>query len=147
MNMQEKVSELTDRMKEAARTWANRKIDELAADRPQLKVASSYLKRGLYNWMEREDGRIRSMVDGLMLFVADKDGNINADVLLDDAAAMFADMEVRHADIAGFGLDYGQGAVVLNIPRNAIYDLIFGDLGQVKITTADFLEIKEMIVR
>lgn len=81
----ENIAEFIGNTKVAVKNWANGKIDELAANRPRLKAASTYLKRGFSNWMDRQDKRINSMVDGVALFVADKDGNIDTDTLIDDA--------------------------------------------------------------
>lgn len=145
MYLKEETAKLTDNLKVAVKEWANGKIDELAAGRPKLKAASVYLKRGLDNWMEREDKRINSMVDGISLFVADKDGNIDTDTLIDDAVAMFKEMDVNFSEIGMFGIEYGKGAVKINIPHNIFFDMIFGDLGQIRITADDLLEIKQMI--
>lgn len=145
MYLKEETAKLTDNLKVAVKEWANGKIDELAAGRPKLKAASVYLKRGLDNWMEREDKRINSMVDGITLFVADKDGNIDTDTLIDDAVAMFKEMDVNFSEIGMFGIEYGKGAVKINIPHNIFFDMIFGDLGQIRITADDLLEIKQMI--
>lgn len=145
MYLKEETAKLTGNIKVAIKNWANGKIDELAADRPKLKAASVYLKRGLNNYMEREDKRINSMVDGITLFVADKDGNIDTDTLIDDAVSMFKEMDVNFAEIGMFGIEYGKGAVTINIPHNIFFDMIFGDLGKVRITADDLLEIKQMI--
>lgn len=144
-NIKENIAELTGNIKVAMRNWANGKIDELAADRPKLKAASVYLKRGLNNYMEREDKRINSIVDGISLFVADKEGNIDTDMLIDDAVSMFREMDINFAEIGIFGIEYGKGAVKINIPHNFFLDMIFGELGQIKITADDLLEIKQMI--
>lgn len=145
MYLKEETAKLTGNIKAAIKNWANGKIDELAADRPKLKAASVYLKRGLSNYMEREDKRINSMVEGISLFIADKDGNIDTDTLIDDAVTMFKEMDINFAEIGVFGIEYGKGAVTINIPHNIFFDMIFGDLGQVKITADDLLEIKQMI--
>lgn len=145
MYLKEETAKLTGNIKVAVRNWANAKIDELAADRPKLKAASVYLKRGLSNYMEREDKRINSMVDGITLFVADKDGNIDTDTLIEDAVGMFKEMDVNFAEIGMFGIEYGKGVITVNIPHNIFLDMIFGDLGQIKITADDLLEIKQMI--
>lgn len=144
-NIKENTAELTGNIKVAVKNWANGKIDELAAGRPRLKAASVYLKRGLNNYMERVDKRINSMVDGISLFVADKDGNIDTDMLIDDAVAMFKEMDVNFAEIGMFGIEYGKGAITVNIPHNILFDMIFGDLGQVRITADDLLDIKKML--
>lgn len=145
MYLKEETARLTGDLKAAVRKWAYGKIDELAADRPKLKAASVYLKRGLNNYMEREDKRINSMVDSLTLFVADKDGKIDTDMLIDDAVTMFKEMDVAYAEIGSFGIEYGKGAVTINIPHNVFLDMIFGDLGQIRITAEDILEIKQLM--
>ncbi len=145
MYLKEETAKLTGDLKTAVRKWANSKIDELSASRPQLKAASVYLKRGLSNYLEREDKRIKSMVDGIALFIADKNGNINTDMLIDDAVTMFKEMDVMHAEIGAFNIEYGKGAVTINIPHNFLLDMIFGDLGKITITADDLLEIKTLI--
>lgn len=145
MYLKEETTRLTGDLKNAVRKWGYGKIDELSANRPRLKAASVYLKRGLNNYMEREDKRISSMVDGLTMFVADKDGNIDTDMLIDDAVTMFREMDVAHTEIGAFGIEYGKGAVTINIPHNVFLDMIFGDLGKITITADDLLEIKALM--
>lgn len=129
----------------AVRQWSVRKIDELCADRPKLKAASVYLKRGLNNWLDREGNKAVEMVDTLALFAADKDGNIDANTLVDDAVAIFREMDKNYTEVGAFGVEYGLGEVVIHIPHNLLLDMIFGDLGQIKITADDILELKSLM--
>lgn len=145
MYLKEETAKLTDDLKNAVRKWASGKIDELSINRPQLKAASIYLKRGLNNYMERESKRINSIADGLAMFITDKNGNININTLIDDAVAMFKEMDVAHINIGSFGIDYGKGTIAVNIPHNIFLDMIFGDLGKITITAEDLLEIKALI--
>ena len=145
MYLKEETARLTDDMKDAIRKWAYGKIDELSASRPRLKAASVYLKRGMNNYLEREGKLINSMVDGLTMFVADKDGNIDTDMLIDDAVTMFKEMDVAYAEIGAFGIEYGKGSVTINIPHNVFLDMIFDDLGKITITADDLLEIKALM--
>lgn len=145
MYLKEETARLTGDLKNTVRKWAYGKIDELSASRPRLKAASVYLKRGLNNYMEREDKRINSMIDGITLFVADKDGKIDTDMLIDDAVTMFREMDVAYAEMGAFGIEYGKGAITINIPHNVFLDMIFGDLGKITITADDLLEIKAMM--
>lgn len=145
MYLKEETEKLTADLKNAVKEWAYAKIDELGQNRPKLKAASVYLKRGLNNYIEREEKSINSMIDGISLFVADKDGNIDTDMLIDDAITMFKEMDVAYADIGAFGIEYGKGKIVINIPHNVLLDMIFGDLGKVTITANDILEIKALM--
>ena len=124
--------------------WANYKIDSLVESRPNLKVASTYLKRGVRNWVARENKRIDSMIDNVALFISDEQGNINTDVIIDDFLEMFKAMDVQEVNMGVFDVEYGKGEIKINIPHNPILDMLMGDLGQIKITTEDILEIKDL---
>lgn len=124
--------------------WANDKIDALVECRPNLKMASTYLKRGVRNWIARENGRIDKMVDNIALFISDEEGNINTDVVIDDFLEMFKAMDVQKVDMGIFGVEYGKGEIKINIPHNPILDMLMGDLGQIRITCEDILEIKDL---
>lgn len=124
--------------------WANYKIDALVTSRPKLKLASTYLKRGVRNWVAKETGRINNTIDNILLFVADENGNVNTDILINDLVEMFKAMDVQNIKMGVFDIEYGKGEVKINIPHNPILDMLMGDLGQVKIATEDILEIKEL---
>ena len=124
--------------------WATYKIDTLVECKPNLKVASTYLKRGVRNWIAREKCRIDKMVDNVALFIADEHGNINTDVIIDDFLEMFNVMDVQKANMGIFDIEYGKGEIKINIPHNPVIDLFMGDLGQIKITCDDILEIKDL---
>lgn len=145
MYLREEVAKLATDLKASVRTWAENKIDELCTTRPRMKAASVYMKRGLNNWLDREEGRIENMVDTLALFVADQDGKIDADTLFDDAVKMFREMDVNYTKIANFAVEYGKGEVSIVIPRNVFLDMIFGDLGKVTITADDIMELKSLM--
>lgn len=147
MYLQEDTAKLTADIKQSVKTWAESKIDELCATKPKLNAASVYLKRGINNWLDREESSLNEMVDNLALFITDKDGIIDTNTLIDDAVAIFRDMDVNYSKIGAFGVEYGKGAITINIPHNVLFDLIFGDLGQIKITADDILEIKAMLER
>ena len=124
--------------------WANYKIDSLVESRPNLKVASTYLKRGVRNWVARENKRIDSMIDNVALFISDEQGNINTDVIIDDFLEMFKAMDVQEVNMGVFDVEYGKGEIKINIPHNPILDMLMGDLGQIKITCDDIMEIKDL---
>ena len=52
--------------------WACYKIDALVECKPHLKMASTYLKRGVHNWLVRENASIDNMVENAALFIADE---------------------------------------------------------------------------
>lgn len=145
MYLLEETSKLAADVKLSVRTWAENKIDELCETRPRLKAASVYLKRGLNNWLDREEKQVDDMVDTLALFVADSEGKIDADMLIDDAVKMFREMDKNFFELGAFNIEYGKGEVIIHIPHNVFLDLIFGDLGQIKISADDLLELKNLM--
>lgn len=144
MYAKEEICNFKKDLKCNIKKWAEGKITSLCADRPKLKPASVYLKRGLNNWLDREDARIDNMVDNVLLFVTDENGNIDTDVIMTDLIAMFKEMDVQQAVVGSFLVEYGKGEIVVHIPHHPLLDLIFNDLGQVKITSEDIWEIKDM---
>ena len=144
MYAKEEICKFKKDLKCNIKKWAEGKIISLCADRPKLKPASVYLKRGLGNWLDREDARIDNMVDNVLLFVTDENGCIDTDLIIDDLISMFKDMEVQQMTVGNFLVEYGGGEVVIHIPHHPLLDIIFGDLGQIKITAEDFVEMKEL---
>lgn len=145
MYIKEEISQLKGDMKTAINNWAEHKIDTLVAEKPKLMPASVYLKRGLHNWLDHNDADIDEMIDTAVLFIADKDGNIDFNTIMEDAMNMFRMMEKQQTKWGIFGIEYGKGEIVINIPHNPLLDIVFGDLGQVKINADDIMEIKDML--
>lgn len=81
----------------------------------------------------------------MMLFVSDKNGGIDSDLLINDAVDMFKMMDKQQMQFGAFSLEYGKGEILISIPHNPWLDLIFGDLGQVRLTADDLLEIKNLL--
>lgn len=145
MYLKEETAKLTADIKKSVKMWGEKKIDELCAERPRMKAASVYLKRGLNNWLDREEKQVDDMVCTLTLFAADKEGKIDTNTLIDDAVNIFREMDVNYSKIGAFGVEYGKGAVTISIPHNVLLDMIFGDLGKVTITADDLIEIKSLL--
>ena len=142
MYAKEEISKFKCDLKTNLQQWMDSKIDALCVDRPRLKSVSVYLKRGLNNWLNREDMRINKMVDNSLLFITDENGNIDVDVVMEDLIRMFREMDTRETMIGVFPVEYGKGEVRITIPHNPMLDLVFGDLGSVRITADDIMEIK-----
>ena len=142
MYPKEEIGKFKCDLKTNLQQWMESKIDALCEDRPRLKSVSVYLKRGLNNWLDREDMRINKIVDNSMLFITDENGNIDVDVVMEDLIRMFREMDTRETMIGVFPVEYGKGEVRITIPHNPMLDLVFGDLGSVRITADDIMEIK-----
>ena len=145
MYLKEDISRLKGDIKTALSQWGESKIDALSNAHPQLRPMSVYLRRGLSNYLNRIDDKVDSAVDMLLLFVADKDGNIDTDTLINDAVEMFKLSDVHQSNIGVFDLTYGAGEILLTMPHNPLLDIFFGNLGQIKLTAEDLLELRNYL--
>lgn len=136
------MAQFTGKCKAAVQQWADKKIDELFPYKPQLRV---FAKRGVDNILTRYDTRINKALDTAMLFVADGNGCIDSDVMVDTVVALFNEMEVQKYTVWGMDVGVGRGAVTINFPHNMVFDMLLGNLGQVKFTADDFLELKDLL--
>ena len=145
MYIKTEVGKIKTDISQALQQWSSSKIDALVNAHPQLKPMSVYLRRGASNYLQRIEGQIDSAVDMLTLFAADDAGNIDAGTLIGDAVEMFKLSDVREAKVGIFDLTYGAGEVVLSLPHNPILDIFVGDLGVVKLTADDLLELRNYL--
>ena len=145
MYIKTEVGKIKTDISQALQQWSSSKIDALVNAHPRLKPMSVYLRRGVSNYLQRIEGQIDSAVDMLTLFAADDAGNIDAGTLIGDAVEMFKLSDVREAKVGIFDLTYGAGEVVLSLPRNPVLDIFVGDLGVVKLTAEDLLELRNYL--
>ena len=127
--------------KTAIQEWVEYRIDELFPNKPQTKVL---LKRGLNNYLSKADGKLNGMIDNSLLFITDENGTIDTDVAIDMFVDMFKEMDIQEYKIGMIPITVGKGEIVAELPHNPLLDIVVGNLGKVKITSADFLELKEL---
>lgn len=145
MYLKEDINLLKGDIKTALMQWSESKLNSLCMAHPQLKPMSVYLRRGICNYLDRIDDQVDSAVDMLLLFVADKDGKIDTDTLINDAVEMFKLSDVHQSNIGAFDVTYGAGEILLTMPHNPLLDIFFGNLGQIKLTAEDLLEMKNFL--
>jgi hypothetical protein len=139
---EESMMRLTHDLKEAARVWAEAKIDELFG---QGGMVATYAKRGLRNYMASKDETITKGVSAVSMFVRDEHGRIDTDALMDDMLEAFKQMKRQETYVAGMKIEYGQGEVLVPVPHGLLYDMVFGRFGTIRITADDIAELKGLI--
>lgn len=139
----EDVNKFKGTIKNALQDWGNAKIDEML---PKKAAPKAFLKNGLNNMLARCDANINKWVDNIFLFVADENGVIDSDTMIDTLADIFKEMPKKEYNFGALGVVAGGGEVVVSFPHNFLVDMLVGDMGSVKITTEDILEIKNLIV-
>ncbi len=139
----EDVTQFKGAIKNALQDWGNAKIDEMLSKKAAPKA---FLKNGLNNMLTRYDTNINKWVDTIFLFVADENGVIDSDTMIDTLADIFKEMPKKEYSFGYFGMVAGDGEVVISFPHNFLMDMLVGDMGSVKFTTEDILEFKNLIV-
>lgn len=137
------VNQFKGELKGAMQSWAESKVDELFASRPQAKVL---MKNGINNVMNRFDDKLNKYIDMMFLFVADKNGVVDSDVMIDTLASLFKEMDERHYAIGMVDVTVGKGQLLIELPHNLFLEMLVGDLGRVKFTTEDIREFKNLLI-
>ena len=146
MELKEKLEAVKTKFNKAAHTWIDDRIDDFTRNNPQLKTVSTYLKRGAKNYLLKEDKKINELIDGLSLFICDENGNIDVNMLFDDFIEMFNSMEEREFNLGILIGNLGSGAMKIEIPNNLLTNLVFGNMGYIRITSGDLVELKELFI-
>lgn len=137
------ISQFKGDIKDAIVSWAGSKIDQLLPN----KVASrAILKNAVGNYLNRYSEDVDKGVDTVFLLLADKEGNINSDSMVDTLCSMLDEMNPKSYGLGPFKATIGRGTIDIQFPNSFFSELVAGDLGGVKITTADLKQIKNLLV-
>jgi len=145
MNAKMKLEELKDRLTLSVGEWADCRIDDFAKANPRMRTASVYMKRGVRNWLAREDKAISDMIDNVSLFICGEDGEVDAGMVFDDLMATLDEAEETPFVCGLLRGTIGKGMIRFQLPDNPIMSLLFGNSQAIRITTADFKELKSMV--
>lgn len=139
----EDVNKFKGTLKSALQDWGNARIDELV---PKKATTKAFLKNGLNNLLSRKDANLNKWIDGIFLFIADEEGTIDSDAMIDTLADMFKEMPKKEYSFGPLDVVAGDGEVVINFPHNFLVDMLVGDMGSVKFTTEDILDFKNYLI-
>ena len=138
----EDLNQFKGEIKTAVQSWAEGKIDSLF---PQKAHTRTFFKNGLNNFLTKKDALINKWLDMGFLFVADGNGVIDSDVMIDTLASLFEEMDVREYQFGMVKLTIGKGQAVVDLPHNFLLDMFVGNLGSVKFTSEDIGELKGLL--
>lgn len=110
-----------------------------------MAIPAVYMKRGCHNIIRRYKDNINNGIDNAALFLADEEGNINADTLFMDAMELFKGMEETPFDIGFVTGTIGKGKVCVTLPDNILMNVIFGNKKTITLNEDDFLELKTLL--
>lgn len=139
------VTELKEKLLDSVDVWADARIDEMVKGNPMLAIPSVYMKRAAHNIIAKNKDKWNEQIENAKLFLADENGDINADTIFADMMQMLKVVENYHFD---FGIIHGHidnGAISIDLPDNIATAILFGSKRSINFTEEDFVELKDLI--
>ena len=139
------VTELKEKLLESVDVWADARIDDMVKGNPMLAIPSVYMKRAAHNIISKNKDKWDKSIENATLFLADENGNIDADTIFTDAMQMLKVVENYHFD---FGIIHGHidnGTISIDLPDNPFIAILFGSKRSINFTEEDFVELKDLI--
>ena len=140
------VTELKEKLLESVDVWADARIDDMVKGNPMLAIPSVYMKRAAHNIISKNKDKWDKSIDNATLFLADENGNIDADTIFTDAMQMLKVVENYHFD---FGIIHGHidnGTISIDLPDNPFIAILFGSKRSINFTEEDFAELKDLLI-
>lgn len=140
------VTELKEKLLDSVDVWADARIDDMVKTCPMLAIPSVYMKRAAHNIIAKNKESWDKSIDNAALFIADENGNIDADTIFADMMQMLKAVEDYHFD---FGIVHGHisnGAISIDLPDNIATAILFGSKRSINFTEEDFVELKGLII-
>lgn len=140
------VTELKEKLLTSLDLWADARISDMVKENPALAIPSVYMKRAAHNIISKNKDKWDKSIDNATLFLADENGNIDADTIFTDAMQMLKVVENYHFD---FGIIHGHidnGTISIDLPDNPFIAILFGSKRSINFTEEDFAELKDLII-
>lgn len=135
------INQFKGELKTAIQSWGNSKIDELFKN----SISRSFAKNGLNNMLNRYDASMNKGIDMLWMFIADENGVVDSDVLVDNVIAMLKEMDLKEYNIMGLNMIVGKGEVAVEMPKNIFFDMLVG-CSKIRFTSNDINEFKNLLI-
>ncbi len=129
-------------IKTALQTWAEGKIDALFPGKASVRTL---MKRGLNNYLVREDVKINKALDYGFLFLADERGVIDTDSMTETLKGLFSEMDKKDFHFGFIHVSVGKGVAEINIDSSPLFDFVVGDFGGVRFSADDIDEFKTFL--
>lgn len=143
----EEIDKLRGDLSDSLMVWAGDRIDDFVQGKPVLSLAGSHLKRRIENEMAFNSDKMSKYLNEAAMWIMDKDGNVKADLLIDDFISILKSMKETSFSYGFLKGQIGAGVINIHLPRNPLTSLIFGDTTAIKITENDLLELKGLLKR
>lgn len=139
------VTELKEKLLTSLDLWADARISDMVKENPALAIPSVYMKRASHNIIAKNKDKWGKSIDNATLFIADEDGNIDANTIFEDMMQMLENIGNYEFD---FGFIKGRidvGTLSIDLPDNIITTILFGSKKSISFTKDDFEELKSLV--
>lgn len=136
------LAKLKGKLKDSLIEWIGDKIDAIF---PNQVTTRTFMKRGVTNWVKREDVKLNKWMDTAFLFLAGENNEIDSNAMVDVLLDMFSEMKKKVYPTGFADLEIGGGEVVVSLPHNFFIDMLTGGTDTIKFTRDDFEEIKDLL--
>lgn len=139
------VTELKAKLLTSLDLWADARISDMVKENPALAIPSVYMKRASHNIIAKHKDSWGKSIDNATLFIADEDGNIDADTIFSDLMQMLENISNYEFDLGFIKGRIDGGALVVDLPDNIITTILFGSKKSISFTKDDFEELRSLI--
>lgn len=139
------VTELKEKLLTSLDLWADARISDMVKENPALAIPSVYMKRASHNIIAKHKDSWGKSIDNATLFIADEDGNIDADTIFSDLMQMLENISNYEFDLGFIKGRIDGGALVIDLPDNIITTILFGSKKSISFTKNDFEELRSLI--
>ena len=139
------VTELKEKLLTSLDLWADARISDMVKENPALAIPSVYMKRASHNIIAKNKDSWGKSIDNATLFIADEDGNIDADTIFSDLMQMLENISNYEFDLGFIKGRIDGGALVIDLPDNIITTILFGSKKSISFTKDDFEELRSLV--
>ena len=139
------VTELKEKLLTSLDLWADARISDMVKENPALAIPSVYMKRASRNIIAKNKDSLGKSIDNATLFIADENGNIDADTIFTDLMQMLESISNYEFDLGFIKGRIDGGTLSIDLPDNIITNILFGSKKSISFTKTDFDELKSLI--
>lgn len=139
------VTELKEKLLTSLDLWADARISDMVKENPALAIPSVYMKRASHNIIAKHKDSWGKSIDNATLFIADENGNIDADTIFSDLMQMLENISNYEFDLGFIKGRIDGGTLSIDLPDNIITTLLFGSKKSISFTKTDFEELRSLI--
>ena len=139
------VTELKEKLLTSLDLWADARISDMVKENPALAIPSVYMKRASHNIIAKHKDSWGKSIDNATLFIADEEGNIDADTIFSDLMQMLENISNYEFDLGFIKGRIDRGALSIDLPDNIITTILIGSKKSISFTKDDFEELKSLI--